>query len=133
MIKEILLRRKIPLLLVFALTFGVLGGLADYFGPAVRVDENALHPPAHAQPKTTGAPAPAAYAVALRPGVQDRSGGNVRSLLDACASSLGYAKGNHRRAALLCARYGLDGGCGAALIRAMIPRLGYEWSENLRE
>lgn len=46
MIKESLLRRKIPLLLVLALTFGVLGGLADYFGPAVRVDENALHPPA---------------------------------------------------------------------------------------
>ena len=39
MIKESLLRRKIPLLLVLALTFGVLGGLADYFGPAVRVDE----------------------------------------------------------------------------------------------
>jgi len=38
MIKESLLRRKIPLLLVLALTFGVLGGLADYFGPAVRVD-----------------------------------------------------------------------------------------------
>ena len=62
MIKESLLRRKIPLLLVLALTFGVLGGLADYFGPAVRVDENALHPPAHAQPETTGAPAPAVSA-----------------------------------------------------------------------
>ncbi len=62
MIKESLLRRKIPLLLVLALTFGVLGGLADYFGPAVRVDENTLHPPAHAQPKTTGAPAPAVSA-----------------------------------------------------------------------
>lgn len=81
----------------------------------------------------TGAPAPAAYAVALSPGLQDRSGGNVRSLLDACASSLGYAKGNHRKAALLCAQYGLGGGCDAALIRAMIPRLGYEWSEILRE
>ncbi len=81
----------------------------------------------------TGTPAPAAYAVALRSGLADRSGRNVRSLLDACASSLGYAKGNHRRAALLCARYGLDGGCDAALIRAMIPRLGYEWSEILRE
>lgn len=46
MIKEILLRRKIPLLLVLALTFGVLGGLADYLGPAVRMDENELHPPA---------------------------------------------------------------------------------------
>ena len=62
MIKESLLRRKIPLLLVLALTFGVLGGLADYFGPAVRVDENALHPPAHAQPEATGAPAPAVSA-----------------------------------------------------------------------
>ena len=40
MIKESLLRRKIPLLLVLALTFGGLGGLADYLGPAVRVDEN---------------------------------------------------------------------------------------------
>ena len=50
MIKESLLRRKIPLLLVLALTFGVLGGLADYFGPAVGVDENTLHPPAQAQP-----------------------------------------------------------------------------------
>ena len=49
MIKEILLRRKIPLLLVLALTFGVLGGLADYLGPAVRVDENELHPPALSQ------------------------------------------------------------------------------------
>ena len=77
----------------------------------------------------TGTPAPAAYAVALRPGLRDRSGGNVRSLLDACASSLGYTKGNHRKAALLCVQYGLDGGCGAALIRAMIPRAGYEWSE----
>lgn len=62
MIKESLLRRKIPLLLVLALTFGVLGGLADYFGPAVRVDENVLHPPAHAQPETTGASAPAVSA-----------------------------------------------------------------------
>ena len=77
----------------------------------------------------TGTPAPAAYVVALRPGLLDRSGGNVRSLLDACASSLGYAKGNHRRAALLCVQYGLDGGCDAAFIRAMIPRAGYEWSE----
>ena len=68
MIKESLLRRKIPLLLVLALTFGVLGGLADYFGPAVRVDENTLHPPAHAQPETTGAPAPAVLrAVELMP------------------------------------------------------------------
>lgn len=67
MIKESLLRRKIPLLLVLALTFGVLGGLADYFGPAVRVDENTLHPPAHAQPETTGAPAvSAAGAILIR-------------------------------------------------------------------
>lgn len=49
MMKERLLRRKIPLLLVLALTFGMLGGLADYFGPAVRVDENELHPPASPQ------------------------------------------------------------------------------------
>lgn len=77
----------------------------------------------------TGTPAPAAYAVALRPGLRERSGGNVRSLLDACASSLGYAKGNHRKAALLCAQYGLGGGYDAALIRAMLPRLEYEWSE----
>ena len=62
MIKERLLRRKIPILLVLALTFGVLGGLADYFGPAVRVDENELHPPAHAQPETVGAAAPAVSA-----------------------------------------------------------------------
>lgn len=63
MIKEILLRRKIPLLLVFALTFGVLGGLADYLGPAVRVDENELHPPALSQQETAGsASAPAVSA-----------------------------------------------------------------------
>ena len=57
MIKEILLRRKIPLLLVLALTFGVLGGLADYLGPAVRMDENELHPPALSQQETAGAAA----------------------------------------------------------------------------
>ena len=63
MIKEILLRRKIPLLLVLALTFGVLGGLADYLGPAVRVDENELHPPALSQQETAGsASAPAVSA-----------------------------------------------------------------------
>lgn len=62
MIKESLLRRKIPLLLVLALTFGVLGGLADYFGPAVRVDENTLHPPAHGAAGNDGAPAPAVSA-----------------------------------------------------------------------
>ena len=63
MIKEILLRRKIPLLLVLALTFGVLGGLADYLGPAVRVDENELHPPALSRQDTAGsASAPAVSA-----------------------------------------------------------------------
>ena len=63
MIKEILLRRKIPLLLVLALTFGVLGGLADYLGPAVRMDENELHPPALSQQETAGsASAPAVSA-----------------------------------------------------------------------
>ena len=63
MIKESLLRRKIPLLLVLALTFGVLGGLADYLGPAVRVDENELHPPALSQQETAGsASAPAVSA-----------------------------------------------------------------------
>ena len=63
MIKEILLRRKIPLLLVLALTFGVLGGLADYLGPAVRVDENELHPPALSRQETAGsASAPAVSA-----------------------------------------------------------------------
>ncbi len=63
MIKEILLRRKIPLLLVLALTFGVLGGLADYLGPAVRVDENELHPPALSRQDTAvSASAPAVSA-----------------------------------------------------------------------
>ena len=63
MIKESLLRRKIPLLLVLALTFGVLGGLADYLGPAVRVDENELHPPALSRQDTAvSASAPAVSA-----------------------------------------------------------------------
>lgn len=63
MIKEILLRRKIPLLLVLALTFGVLGGLADYLGPAVRVDEKELHPPALSRQDTAvSASAPAVSA-----------------------------------------------------------------------
>ena len=70
MVKEKILRRKIPLLLVLALTFGLLGGLADYFGPAVRVDENELHPPAKTPQETAcSAPAPtvsAAGAVLIR-------------------------------------------------------------------
>ena len=68
--KEKILRRKIPLLLVLALTFGLLGGLADYFGPAVRVDENELHPPVKGSQETAcSAPAPtvsAAGAVLIR-------------------------------------------------------------------
>ena len=63
MMKEKILRRKIPILLVLALTFGLLGGLADYFGPAVRVDENELHPPAAPQRDTLcGGAAPAVSA-----------------------------------------------------------------------
>ena len=64
MIKEILLRRKIPLLLVLALTFGVLGGLADYLGPAVRVDEKELHPPTLSQQETAGSAAAPAVSAA---------------------------------------------------------------------
>ena len=51
----------------------------------------------------------------------------LRALLEACESSLGYAKKSHQKAALLCVQYGLDGGYGAAEIRAMIPRMGYAW------
>ena len=64
MIREILLRRKIPLLLVLALTFGVLGGLADYLGPAVRVDEKELHPPTLSQQETAGSAAAPAVSAA---------------------------------------------------------------------
>ena len=74
-----------------------------------------------------GTPAPAACVVAVRSETLEQAPARLRALLEACESSLGYAKKSHQKAALLCVQYGLDGGYGAAEIRAMIPRMGYAW------
>lgn len=74
-----------------------------------------------------GTPAPAACVVAVRSETLEQAPARLRALLEACESSLGYAKKSHQKAALLCVQYGLDGGYGAVEIRAMIPRMGYAW------
>lgn len=76
-----------------------------------------------------GESAPAAAVIAVRAQAREETPKHLAALLRACESSRGYAQNNAKKAALLCVRYGLDGGFDAAEIAAMIPRMGYEQGE----
>lgn len=76
-----------------------------------------------------GESAPAAAVIAVRAQAREKTPKHLAALLRACESSRGYAQNNAKKAALLCVRYGLDGGFDAAEIAAMIPRMGYEQGE----
>lgn len=78
----------------------------------------------------TGESAPAAAVIAVRVQAREETPKHLATLLAACESSRGYAQNNAKKAALLCIRYGLDGGFDAAEIAAMIPRMGYERNES---